>query len=287
MQLLTRQQFAALCHVAGATISEAVQRDLAEALRGRFIDADHPAALEYFARAIGTGPPKDRRGKPGTPSARQEARRPPDVQAKKGTIKSPAGDLREDILAEILAWIEAGGDAKPIPVSKKFGLETKRARYYLVTLAARGMIKPRTAGRPPNSGAPGPLPVDAPGADESIDRYLDMTVREIRSTFGGVEALTNWITVRKQLEDIRGREIMNAEREAKVIPRELVRAHVFGALDTLTGRLLLDVPRTLAARVLALLTAGEGLEKAEAMIREVVSVQIKNAKAEIVKAIGQ
>lgn len=76
-------------------------------------------------------------------------------------------------------------------------------------------------------------------------------------------------------------ELRIAVEQGELISRELVRAHVFGALEALAKRLLRDVPMSLAVRVAAV----EQPEEREKIIRETISDQIRAAKEQVARTL--
>jgi len=140
--------------------------------------------------------------------------------------------------------------------------------------------------------APGRAPAATPAPDArraaaaeplAIESLLELKLREITERFGSVVALQDWLDARKTVSEITKLEIANAEAMGRLISRELVRTHIFGAIDSQNRRLLSDLPRTIASRLYGLAGSGAPLEEAEALVREHVSSQLKIAKETAVR----
>ena len=74
---------------------------------------------------------------------------------------------------------------------------------------------------------------------------------------------------------IREKELRNWEVEGKLIPRDGVRTHVFGAVEGANRRLLRDAPKTIARRLYAMAKSGASVEEAEQVVREIVGSQLR------------
>jgi hypothetical protein len=161
--------------------------------------------------------------------------------------------------------------------------------------AARAPRAP--TGRRPKSpeGSP-PAQPDRPAADAigldgdpltaaNIERYADMTLRQVSAQFGNLRAFADEADVLKKIEDTRRLYLQNEESEGELISRELVRGHVFSWLDGLARKLLRDSAKTIVRRVYAMAKSGADIEAAEAVARDNMSAQIQPAKAQIGKAL--
>jgi hypothetical protein len=76
------------------------------------------------------------------------------------------------------------------------------------------------------------------------------------------------LTLRKRRAEVEKLELRNARDRAMLVSRELVRTHVFGALDGLHRRLLTDVCSTLPTKIAALVRSGASAEDLKAAARE-------------------
>lgn len=167
----------------------------------------------------------------------------------------------------------------------------------LAYLASKGAAPPSVADSPPqpppeptklrlvstpsttDDPAPrAPPPVPAPDERVDIEQYADMTLRQIADLFGTVTAFKDWLDARKKQVAIREKELRNWEVEGKLIPRDAVRTHVFGAIDGATRRLLQDAAKTIARRLYAMAKSGSTIEEAEQVVREIIGSQLRPVK---------
>lgn len=89
------------------------------------------------------------------------------------------------------------------------------------------------------------------------------------------------LTKRKREEEIRRLKLANDVLEAKVISREFVHTHVFGAIDGMFRRFLSDLPQTTAAKIMHATRVGEGLETCKRIAQDANSAAIKSLKSEV------
>jgi hypothetical protein len=142
----------------------------------------------------------------------------------------------------------------------------------------RAPLEP-TAPRPSSKSASGQREA-LEASDEKIDveQYADMTLRQIADLFGTVTAFKDWLDARKKQVAIREKELRNWELEGRLIPRDAVRTHVFGAIDGANRRLLQDAPKTITRRLYAMAKSGAAIEEAEQVVREIVGSQLRPVK---------
>jgi hypothetical protein len=103
--------------------------------------------------------------------------------------------------------------------------------------------------------------------------------------FGSVTGFKDWLFSLKQIEDIREKRLRNEESEGRLISRELVKTHVFGAIEATNRRLLGDSPKTIARRVYALANSGVVIEEGERTVREIISSHLGLVKTQVTKAL--
>lgn len=129
----------------------------------------------------------------------------------------------------------------------------------------------------PSRGAPD-QPLDA-SSEPDIESLADLTLRELIERYGTETQFKDWLDALKKIEDIREKRLKNEETEGRLIERELVKTHVFGAIEASNRRLLGDAPKTIARRVYAQAKSGTTLEEAESTVREIISSQLRPVKA--------
>jgi hypothetical protein len=115
--------------------------------------------------------------------------------------------------------------------------------------------------------------------DKDIEHVLQMTISELITTYGTDAQFKAWADAKKVLSEIRLKNLKIAEAEGSLIPRDMVRLHIFGAIEAANLRLLADTPKTLARRLYALAKAGESIEEAESLTRSLMGDQLKSLKA--------
>ena len=115
----------------------------------------------------------------------------------------------------------------------------------------------------------------------NIDEILEWKFRDIIDRFGGAPGFSDWLDARKRIGDIQALELKNAESQGRVIRRELVRAHIFGALDGVCRRLLLDASRTGARKLYSACRSGTPLEEAEKILRDLIGSQLEPLRDQV------
>lgn len=121
----------------------------------------------------------------------------------------------------------------------------------------------------------------------NIEDIGNMTVREVMEKFGTRSAFLDWLVAVQKIEQIRERQLNNAETEGSLINRDLVKQHIFGAIESANRRLLTDTPKTLARRVYAMCRSGTSIEEAEKTVAEIIGSQLKPVKATAARLLRQ
>ncbi len=147
---------------------------------------------------------------------------------------------------------------------------------------------------PPPDERPGPRgdehiepydPSGESGEAEAIPEDDLRLLREMADKHGGLRAFRDWLEALKRIEDIRKLRLDNDENEGRLIERELVEKYVFGAIEASHLRLLRDLPKSAALRVLASFKAGGTAEDGERMIRDLVATQLKPVRGSVDRAL--
>ena len=155
---------------------------------------------------------------------------------------------------------------------------------------------PSSANRAKGPGKDGAPPPDPNAEDtksvrvvsyvlENVDALGELTIREVVKRFGTAQGFRDWLQALKQIEDTREKRLRNEETAGRLISRELVETHVFGAIDATNRRLLSDLPKTIARRLSSLAKGGSSTEDAEHIVRELISSQLKPVKTQAAKAL--
>lgn len=190
-------------------------------------------------------------------------------------------DLDHSAVAKYLA---AKGASAPAPTTPATSTKKRTTKPTARRPAPKSPTKSAAASRPKGARKPKlPLPNDVDGED--VDDLLGLTLLEIVERFGTKTAFKDWLTARKTIADIREKELKSDETEGRLIERDLVKTHVFGAIEAGNRRLLGDSPKTIARRLYALAKSGAPLEEAEGVVREIISSQLKPVKATAVRVL--
>jgi hypothetical protein len=289
--LITISRLAKICGVHRMTVHQAAHEGrLVPAFIGGKLDLDHPEVQTYIIAHQGpktTGRPRAQMPEGftmdgGPLSAFERPLGGADASAPDADPTGPAAVAegtqpgRRAMTPEALAaWIKKQpGKPRAYKLAEEFGITLGVARAVLGDLQATGG---QVAEAAPADGAAARSGV-TPSRGDSVDKFLDMSLRELRHSFGLPESMLTWLEIRRKAEDLRGREIVNNERLGSLISRDMVRTHIFGALEQLAQRLLTDTPQTLARRIYALAKAGAEPAEAQALVAELIGIQIKNTK---------
>lgn len=202
-------------------------------------------------------------------------------KACKGPLAPACRDKRIDLDHPVVAaYLQRKGRAAPKAAAAPTPSAPKGARRSVVPPAGRREPPKRVPAAPaaPTEHGLDPVVKDGPSGVEDIDRYANMTLREISQRFGSMSVHRDWLEMRKRQVDIQEKEIKNRELAGKLIPRELVRAHVFGAIEEANNRLLSDAARTITLRLFEMAKSGTAVEAAETTVRELLGAVLHPVK---------
>jgi hypothetical protein len=119
------------------------------------------------------------------------------------------------------------------------------------------------APRGPDGGAIGtPEPVPAPSKAEMLE-----------------------LSRRKRAAEAEKLELANAQTRGALISRELVKTHVFGAIEAANKRLLGDAAKTIASKVVNSTRAKGTLEEALRIVREEIGKQLRTSKDRVTRVL--
>ena len=165
--------------------------------------------------------------------------------------------------------------------------KTKKASKAKPTKARRtpdlaAKTAPKADPAPTRSAHPALSPADNP---PDIDDVLDLSVREVVDRWGSVTAFKDWLDARKKIADIREKDLKNDETEGQLIDRELVKVHIFGAIEAGNRRLLTDAPKTISRRLYGLAKSGSAIEEAEKIVGDIIGSHLKPVKATAIRVL--
>lgn len=122
------------------------------------------------------------------------------------------------------------------------------------------------------------------GSDEDLEQLSEL-IQPLLERFGTELRFKDFLTALKTIEEIRGKRLDNEETEGRLVERELVRVHVFGAIEKIHRRLLSDIPKTLARTLYAAANSGVPLEVSEKSVRDQISTQLGPMKTAAARAL--
>lgn len=249
-RLVSRAELARIAGVSRAAITKACKGSLRQACVGKSVDLDHPSVDAYLTnRGIEV---------PRAPT-RSEA------------VPSDGGQT-------------SGGDPQQNRRRKPTAPRPRRAKS---TPTAPSVS------RPPDLDARADaldaeeesVLAEVGDVDDDIAAYAHLTIHQVVKRFGRLPKFRFWLDARKKIADIREKELKNDETVGRLIERELVRTHVFGALDAMHRRLLSDTPKTIARELYALSKSAAPVEDAEERVRKIISSQLEPVKTKVAKAL--
>lgn len=181
----------------------------------------------------------------------------------------------------VVAYLASKGKTVPAApaASPKKGTRKKKAGGKAAA-SSKPAAKPRTRKRLPTT-----TQLQSMNTPAAMAAIGELTINEAIERYGTVTHLRDWLLALKEMEAIREKRLKNEESEGKLIPREPVRAYVFGAIDAANRRLLNDSSKTIALRLYALAEAGTPLEDAERIVRELISSQLRPVKQQAAKGL--
>ena len=112
--------------------------------------------------------------------------------------------------------------------------------------------------------------------DKDLQHVLHLTIGELLKQFGTEGQFKAWLDAKKTIAETKIKELKVAEAEGALIPREVVKVHIFGAMEASNLRILTDTPKTLTRRLYSLAKSGAPMEEGEALARKLLADQLKN-----------
>lgn len=239
-RLVSRAELARRAGVSKPAITKACKGPLREACERDRVDLDHPAVVAY-------------------------------LQAKQPSALAGKGPLGGSDHATAAPKADAAPTAPTKPARRRVAEPTPPAGE------ANG--EPYAADRAPTP------ELEAEAVDEKWDgssEDLAKIARQLRpliTRFGTRRGVKDWLDALNKLEEIRKKRLDNEETEGRLISRDLVKTHVFGAIEGSQRRLLTDFPKTIARLLYASANAKEPIEAAEAKVRSAVTQILKPVEA--------
>ena len=116
-----------------------------------------------------------------------------------------------------------------------------------------------------------------------ISEHGHLSLNEIAEHFGSDEMYRGWLAAKKSQIEIVERDLKVKERIGELVSRDYVSRYLFGLLEEMNSRLLVDSAVTIATKVFAHCDSGDTLEEATKTVRDEISKPIKGSKAQIKK----
>lgn len=215
------------------------------------------------------------------------------TKACKGALAAACHGARIDVAHPAAqTYLERRGAKEPLPLSPA----AARARTAPAKPPENGAAAPPAPTRPAKKlrGAPPELSPDPPAKEpvrlvarevRDVSEVADMTIRQVVAKFGTVTAFKDWLAALRTIEDVREKNLRNAETDGNLISIRLVRTHVMGALESGNRRLLSDSPKTIVRQVYAAAKSDVPIEEVEHLVREIISSQLKPMKDAAAKSL--
>jgi hypothetical protein len=244
-RLTTRAELARRAGVSKPAITKACKGPLRAACERDRVDLDHPLVVAYLANKK----PKE--------AAAVAAPSAPPVAAASAPTKGPKTAARRAAVPTVVP---------AAPVKKA----SAKAPTPTLPAAPEG-------DEGDGNGDSGDIPEVADASREEVDK-LRRALRPILARFGTRRGFRDWLVALKDLEDIRKKRLDNEETEGRLISRELVKTHVFGAIEGSHRRLLGDAPKTIARLLYSMAKTGETIEAGEQRARDVIETVLKTVR---------
>lgn len=112
-----------------------------------------------------------------------------------------------------------------------------------------------------------------------MNHFGNKTLFQIIAEHGSDNAFQKVIQAMKQVADVEEKRLKLSKQRGEVIDRELVKRHLFGAIESGNVRLLNDLPGNITRTVYSAAKAKQTPEEAEKEVREMISSVLSEVKA--------
>lgn len=117
--------------------------------------------------------------------------------------------------------------------------------------------------------------------DNDIRVALDMPLRDILSYFGDLDSFKTWIKQNREIELVHLKRLETAEKEGRLVSRELVEKVVISSVNVMHKRLLSEGAKTIVHRLWAMCQAGKDLVEGEEYFRGQITKYIAMLKKDM------
>lgn len=252
-KLVSRAEFATLVGINPATVGELCTKGpLRNAAEGTRVNITHPRVIEYIDRKA------------------------------KARTDDPIYD------AFLAAWKAAGDDATVQNIATLFQIGKKRANELYHAMISQGDYQPILKDKP----IPGTLGALEKRKQESLkeipsdlSELMSWTIGEILDRWGTTTAFLDWLRATKTLEDIREKQLKNAEKSGVLISRDIVKKGVIDPIDAAHIKLLTDGVKTIAKRAMAMTSANRPPDDVEKFVGDQIGSFLRPLKNKIARAL--
>lgn len=193
---------------------------------------------------------------------------------------------------------DKGGVLQPEPTPPK-----KPAPKLTSVPTVRRKAAPAAPSVPTPPKKPGPKPPSVPtsnapaltdeqlmsmprGTDEELASYKKR-IGPLVQRFGGEQPFKLFLEAMLRIESILKIRLENDVKAGRVVEREWIEKHIFGAMDGAWRNVVTDAAKTSAARAVTMTKSGSTLEEIETMTREVNSSHLSPVRDKIIKLLEQ
>ena len=185
------------------------------------------------------------------------------------------------------------GALRAAVVGKLIDIDHPDAVAYIRSKQVKKTSTPTKKPRKPRAAAPSKKPISVAAAeppqppdggshfseDADLRTVLHLTLSELVKRHGTAAQFETWVKAKKTISETRIKDLAIAKAEGELILRELVKTHIFGAMEASNLRLLTDAPKTLSRRLFSMAKAGGTIEEGEELARKLIGDQLKNVTA--------
>lgn len=126
-----------------------------------------------------------------------------------------------------------------------------------------------------------------PPSAKDLEALGEFTPDEFIERYGSLRGFVDHVDARKKIAETERIELQNAETAGRLIPRDLVKTHVFGAIDAVTRRLLSDTSKTIVRRAQAMFASGATVEEVQRVAVEIISATLTPMKTGAARALRE
>lgn len=270
-KLMTRTEFAKFAGVTPAAVTKAAERALKNCVDGKLIDSAHADALAYIEKIARAQTPEIA---PGIDPLYEDA-----VEACRSLDRWTANHIRETLrvgstrAARIMKQIDAAGvQAAKIREEKIFS-EPKKEPHVRGTAAARQKRINED------------VEELEPLIPESIEKYADMTLRDLCEKFGTAPRFKDWLGSMKDITMIQERQLKTEQIKGNLVSRDVVHRFIVDPVNAAHLKLLRDGSQTIAVRAAAMCEAGAGHSEIKRLVEDTIGSFIKPMKSKVSRAL--